>query len=148
MRIKKETFIENFIQTAIAHHENYDVTYNAMDYTQEDRDKFRASKKLSNKLSDKLQKMSDFLAKDPIFAKETLDKLVEISDKNGANHYVMACTAGRLWEFNYRTDDFHRLYKKSFSLMGESLSKTVGESFYESMCDGSLKRRREFPKLD
>ena len=140
MKIKKETFIEDFIQTAIAQGEASSVA--GVEYSDEEH---KTARKLGNKLGARLQKMEDFLAEDPIFAKETLDKLVL-----NTNPYVMFGTAGMLWAFNYRMDDCFRLHEKV--LENEKIKKTISfiavRSFYKAIKEGRLERRREYPKLD
>jgi len=152
VNINKESFIEELIQTILAHHENMNVTYNTMNYSKSDRDKFCAAMKLSNKLSDKIAKMTRTLAKDHVFAKEVLEKLIEISDTSNVSPYVAAGTASKLWLFNYRMEDCHRLFEYSLALMPNNLSKMHVTQAFKNIVSGNNpyfnKQRAKFPKLE
>jgi len=133
MKIKKDTFIEEYTKLAIAHGEIYN------DVNAED-----VSKKC-NILSKKSSKYVDFLANDPIFAKEILDTLIFYD-----NFHIMKSVANLLWEFNYRMDDCHRLFEKIVNNKDKKYGLTVIAMgiLYLDIKRGTAKRSRKFPKLD
>ncbi|MDR1159671.1 MAG: hypothetical protein LBK69_03495 [Syntrophomonadaceae bacterium] len=138
MKIKRETFIEDFVQTAIMHVEAFNVTTFGYSFAEID-----TAHKLANKLSVRLRKLADFLAQDPVFAKDTLDRLVL-----NTNPHVMFATAGVLWEFNYRMEDCYRLFEKVLEKgKKETMALIAANNFYLAIKEGRLKRRKEFPKL-
>jgi len=149
MRINKETFIEDYIKLSTAQYEiqNIPVHVRANKSVAD----FKADIKEGNKMSDRLAKMTDFLARDSVFAKETLDKFIEICDDGGTIPKVMAGVAGILWNFNYRMIDCHRLFKKALGLMPDTdFYKVHIEVIYSNIVNNNpyFKRRREFPKLE
>ena len=140
MKINREDFTDEFIRLAIAQGETFDDTGAG-----KNTDEYLAIKKLNAKLASKLDKLVDFLADDPVFAKEMIDKLIA-----STNFYVIIATAGLLWEFNYCMKDCYRLFEKVISDKDEKhgLSVIAAKNFYLAIKEGRLKRRKEYPKLD
>lgn len=136
MEITKENFIKEYIELSIAQGEAYDAIIT---------EKWKETRKLNDQLSIKLIKYSDFLANDVDFARETLDKLIKEN-----NFYVMTNVAGLLWNFNYKMNICYGLFEKVCSNKDKKHQPTVifTDTLVLSIKDGSLKRRREFPKLD
>jgi len=136
MKITKEKFIEEFIPLCIAQGEAYDAIFT---------DKWKETRKITEQLSKKLCKYNDFLVEDPLFAKETLDKLVRNDD-----FYVMSSVAYMLWEFDYRMTDCYKLFEKIISNKEKKHQPSViavNAAFF-AIKEGRLKKRREYPKID
>lgn len=136
MEITKENFIKDFIELSIEQGEAYDAIIT---------DKWKETRKLNDQLSKELIKYSEFLAKDSDFAKDTMDKLIKEN-----NFYVIMNTAGLLWDFNYKMNTCYKLFEKVCSNKEKKHQPTViaANMLFLSIKDGSLKRRKGFPKLD
>ena len=159
IKITKETFVEDFVETSIAHAKAYDFRCNLehpdSEIRKREHEAFDENQKMSKQTGNRLRKMSNFLKKDPAFAKETLDKLVELSDEDDANPHVMFSVACQLWAFSYRMDDFDRLCKKALRLMEQGTSSRSAKGMlYSCMKDGGAGLaakdigRHRYPKLD
>ena len=140
MKISKETFVEKFVELCI----ECGKVYDDKDYTVSPKE----HNKTYNKLRTKQFKQVDVLIKNPAFAKEVLDALIEHE-----GFWVMKYTAYTLWEFNYRMEDCCRLLDKILTYKGQrkyGLSVILMDVFYSNIKDGNphQKRRKEFPKLD
>lgn len=139
MKLNKETFMHEFIVTAIAQGEAFDE--DGKDKTLKE---YKAIKNKGNRLSKKLDKLIYFLADNPSFAKEIIDELI----KND-NFYVMTAIVGFLWEFNYRMEDCYKLFEKIIS-NGEpkhDLSIIASKTFYLAIKEGRLERTKNLPSL-